>query len=431
MRHFLLILILKASLWSDLTLQDCFDLALEYNPRQLSSFYNVQAAQEEALIKKAPYYPEVYGEANVYRWQIHNFLQFPVPPPLPANVVPELVGPTWDFGYVVTGKYTLFDFGDARARYLAAEANVKAACYERERIKEEILLNVAFTFFQLASSNALLEVASKNLERTNKHLDLVKDRREVGSAPLADLLRAKVDVAEARLTLVRSEAQVDISKAKLREALGLDPGCALEIRAIASKHELPRACLLPKARETAYCNRPELMASSKRILALCHKLGAAKSANYPRVTALGAWGQRDQEFWPRDQEFLFGLRFEVPIFTGYRLTHEEGKARSEMNEAKAEYETITLMVDQEISTAYAKLKEAYELIETTIVQVADARESMRLTEERYGAGVSTLTDLLDAQTSLLRAEATAVNADWNFESAWVYFLWTQGLLSQS
>ncbi len=80
---------------------------------------------------------------------------------------------------------------------------------------------------------------------------------------------------------------------------------------------------------------------------------------------------------------------------------------------------------------FSRLQESYESIETSLVQVDDAEESNRLTEERYHAGASTITDLLDAQTSLARAEAAKVDAVWGYQAAKTIFLWTQGVLSKN
>lgn len=414
-----------------LTLTDCFSLALHYNPRQTSAYFHAKAAGFDACIEKSGFYPELYATAHGFKWQTHNFLQINAPPPVPPNILPSLIGPTEDYGYLISGRYTLFDFGEAKERYQAAIALYGAASFEKERIQEEILLNTALAFFELASKKELVLVAEKNLGRSEDHYVLVHDKREVGSAPLSDILRSKVDVAEARLTLSRAKAQVDISKASLREVLGFDYTCPLEIEAKTTEHKRPSECEIPRAQEMAFQNRPELKALCKTIKALFHKRESIKSTNWPKVSALGAYGRRDSDFLPHDEEWLFGVRMEMPLFTGFKISSQESKAQAEMNEARAEFEVARKRIDKEIMTAFAKLNEAYEFIRTTRIQVEDARESVRLTEERYKAGVSTLTDLLDAETSLVRAEATHVNAEWNFEAATSYFLWAQGLLSYS
>lgn len=411
-------------------MQDCFQLSLEENPRTISSCMKVKEAKEESLIEKSAYYPEINASAHGFKWQTHNFLELStIPPGIPPNILPSVIGPTEDYGYLVSARYTLYDFGEAKERYLAARSKKGAAEFDRARIRDEILLNVALRFYQLASSEELLAVAVKNLERTERHLKLVQEKRDVGTAPLSDLLRAQVDVAEAKLNLVRTESQVEISRARLQEAIGLDPSQQVSINAERSGLSKPDQQDLLAARRTAFYERPEIKSFCYQISGRTHQLKAIQSTNWPKVTALGAYGKRDSDFLPEEDEWLFGVRMEMPLFTGFKITHEEGKARASIREAEADLAALRLKIEEQVHTAYSKLKEAFEVIETTSVQVKDAAEGLRLTEERYQAGASTLTDLLDAQTSLLRAEANHVSAEWNFEAAIFYFQWTQGTIS--
>lgn len=415
-----------------LTIQDCFQLSLEENPKTVSSCMKVKQAREESLIEKAAYYPELKASAHGFKWQTHNFLELStIPPGIPPNILPSIIGPTEDYGYLVSARYTLYDFGEAKERYLAARSKKGAAEFDRIRLQEEILLNVAIAFYQVASNDALFGVAKNNLERTEHHLKLVQEKRDVGTAPLSDLLRAQVDVAEAKLNLVRIESQVEIARARLREAIGLDSDLILTIQADRSNRTKPEEDDLLWARKTACASRPEIRSLWFQITGRTHQLKAVQSTNWPKVTALGAYGKRDSDFLPEDDEWLFGVRMEMPLFTGFRITHEEGKAKANVREAQANLASAKLKIEEEVHTAYSRLKEAFEVIETTSIQVKDAKEGMRLTEERYEAGASTLTDLLDAQTQLLRAEANHVSAEWNFEAAIFYFQWTQGILSDN
>jgi outer membrane protein TolC len=62
--------------------------------------------------------------------------------------------------------------------------------------------------------------------------------------------------------------------------------------------------------------------------------------------------------------------------------------------------------------------------------VADAAESMRLAKERYEVGAGTITDLLDSQTALVRAQATHVDSFNDYQSSMTRYVWAQGLLGE-
>jgi outer membrane protein TolC len=75
------------------------------------------------------------------------------------------------------------------------------------------------------------------------------------------------------------------------------------------------------------------------------------------------------------------------------------------------------------------LREAYEAILSTEVQLRDAQESLRLASERYQVGAGTITDLMDSEAALARAEAVRVAALWDYQAARSVFQRTVGELT--
>lgn len=97
------------------------------------------------------------------------------------------------------------------------------------------------------------------------------------------------------------------------------------------------------------------------------------------------------------------------------------KAKAEVSREEAEAKQLLLKVRQEVWTAHSKINEAYAAVQTTKVLVQDAQESMRMAKERYEVGAGTITDLLDAQTALVRALSTQVEAEWDYHIARAVF----------
>ena len=93
------------------------------------------------------------------------------------------------------------------------------------------------------------------------------------------------------------------------------------------------------------------------------------------------------------------------------------RAKHELAKEEAQIRYLVLNVREEVWIALTKLKESHEATQASEAVVRDARESMRMTRERYEAGAATATDLLDAQTTLARAEYVLVEARWGYFSA--------------
>jgi len=404
-------------------------IALDTNPLARAAAEGLQIACAKTCMAKSPYYPEVGAGAHFMRWEKHNFLELDDPTMVvPPSLLPDTIGPTNDYFYHIYSRYTLYDWGERRAELLAACANQRGACSEEERIHQEILLNVSTAFFQLIAAVELEDVALQTLERAKSHLSIAKKREDVGDVPLSDVLRAQVDVAEGKQGLVRAENLVRIARTNLNAAMGLPPDIEIDVAAEKRPAILIEEAELRTAQARAVSNRPEMRIAKERVCSLKYQIDKAKAAFGPKFTGEAAYGQRDSD-WPiRDPEWVVGVSVNVPIYTGNRLQCNVRRAKAEFCKAKAEYDRLSLNIQQQVWKAYSKLLEAYERIQTSIAQVRDATESMRLVSERYSAGASTMTDVLDSQTALARAEATQVDAFWTFEEAKTAFLWTQGLL---
>jgi len=160
-------------------------------------------------------------------------------------------------------------------------------------------------------------------------------------------------------------------------------------------------------------------------------VAAAKSDFGPKVKADARYGWRDSDFWPQDEDWSVGVAVELPLFTGFSRTHRLNRANRELSKEEAQARSFVLAVRQEVWTTHSRVKEAYEALEAATVLVADARESMRLTRQRYEAGTNTITDLLDAQTALARAEGVQVEARWNYLISKAAFDRASGALSST
>ncbi|MCP5507355.1 MAG: TolC family protein [Chlamydiales bacterium] len=433
-RLLLLLLLFTSTLGADsLDLKQCQMIAIDSNPLSRAATYGIKAAYEGVGVARAPYYPNLKLDAHYTRWQIHNFLKFNVPPALaglisPYEINPEYIGPTNDYGITLSSRYTIYDCGERNARLMSALAEQGQACEEAERIRQQILLNVSLAYYNLISHHELQQVAKSNLERTEKHRKIAEERKEVGAVPLADVYRAQVNAAEAKQELVHANNLVRISQGNLSTSMGLPPDTELSILAESPDYFSPETISLKKAQKNATKIRPEIRALEKQLCALRYKIKEAGSQFGPRMEAEGVYGKRDSDFFPGDDEWVVGVSVSMPIFTGYGLDHSLRRVKAEYCRIQAHYDSLTLNVQQEVWKAYSTLNEAYEMILTSVAQVEDASESNRLAEERYQAGAGTITDLLDAQTALARAEATHVEALWSFRAALTVFQWTQGLL---
>jgi outer membrane protein len=409
-----------------LSLRDCIKIALETNPVTQTAVMKVLAAKEASGEARSPFYPQLGLQTRYAHWQQRIFL--PKGLTFPGQPTPTIVGPTDDWMGGLRARYTLFDSGERWGNYQAALAKQGVTEEEKVRIIQDLVLGVQEGFYGLAAAMEILSVAEKNLDRAKDHLRLAKERKAAGAVSQADVLRVQVETSNSELALVRAESLLRISKGSLNTVMGLPIEGALIIEAKGEDLPSPNSIDLSKALEQAIINRPEIKAAQKRIEAQQSNLQAAKSAYGPKLFAEGSYGRRDTEFFPQDVEWLVGVSIEWPLFTGFFRQHHLARTKAEVSKEEAEAKQLILKVKEEVWAAHSKLQEAFGAVHTTKILVEDAQESMRMAKERYEAGAGTITDLLDAQTSLARAQATQVEAGWDYHTANAVFKRSIGLI---
>jgi len=410
-----------------LSLEACVRIALAENPAAAAASEGVAVAGEAVGQARAAYYPEIELHSGYRRFQNHIFL----PPGLGGTLfkAPTTIGPLNDWSEYVSMRYYLFDSGERRARLLEAKAKLGVARQEEARIKQDMVLNVHQAYYSCLSSIELRSVARKELVRAEDHRRLAAQRVEAGVALQTDVLRAQVEVSNLKLALLRAENIVRISRGNLNTSMGLPVETPLEVEAPSKTPVSPNGINIEEAFEQAVQRRPEVRGALLNISAAQSGVEEARSAFGPRIRAEGNVGRRDSVFWPNDKDWHIGVFVDWSLFTGFSRTHGFAKATREVSRQEAETRQLIQIVRQQVWTAHSRLLEAFEAVEATRTLVKDAAESMRETRQRYEAGTNTITDLLDSQTSLVRAEANHVQAQWDYFTSKAEFDRATGLLA--
>lgn len=396
-----------------LTLEEAVTIALEQNPLTRVAREGVTGAKEAVGEARAPYYPDLALRASFNRWERHAFL----PSGLAQPSIPSTIGPTNDWFTGVTTRYTLFDFGQRRAEVRAAQARQGVAQQDANRTHQDIVLSVHQAYFGLVASLETEAVARKALARAEDHLRVAKARKEAGAVPQADVVRAQVEVADAQLALERAEGLARVAKGNLNTAMGVPVEASVEVDRSPREIVPPARIDLAEALDRAVSARPELRGAQQRLEASRRGVDLARSAYGPKVKGEASWGWRDTSYFPQDKDWLVGVSVELPIFTGFSRKHRLARSKSELSREEADAQRLMQTVRQEVWSAHSRLRETYEATLSTQVQLRDAQESLRLASERYQAGAGTITDLMDSEAALARAEAVRVAALWDYQVA--------------
>lgn len=394
------------------SLDDCLKQAAEHQPILAAARAGVTEANEALGEARAPYFPQLDANAGYHRWQRRAFL--PAGLSLPGRAVPELIGPLNDWTGGFTSSLMLYDFGARRAGIDAAKARMAGAQADAEATRADVRLSVANAFYALAAAQELQVVAEKNLSRTEGHRRLAVARRDAGAVPQADVLRLNAELANAQLDLITAQSRVRLAAGQLNTSMGRPADIPVAIRTDSAVTPPPSGDELDQAVRHALARRPELSVAEQRTAAARAAVTGAKAARAPKLHADAGYDWNDTTFWPQTHEWQAGLAIDVPIFDGGSRAHHVARTKAALTREEAALEQERLQIRNEVWAAATELNRAWSSIAANETAVKASEESLRVIGERYERGAAVITDLLDTQTALARAESSLATARWTY-----------------
>ena len=250
---------------------------------------------------------------------------------------------------------------------------------------------------QLNATNQAMRSAEADLERAEAV-------RSAGMSTDADVLSIRVHLAGVREQQIRSAADLDVARAALNDALGLPLDTAHTLSTALTPLKLPDGTAGGLRKE-----RPPREAGGSPGEAR-HQSGRNPGGHGAQQPS--AAGRRSRRFRGRPAALLRPRRRQLAgldrrcvgtCSTASATRRASRKARFALRRSEAEQERAGSAIRLQVRRAYADLRAADQRIEVAQASVAEAEESLRITQNRYEAGMSNVTDLLRTETAVLEA----------------------------
>lgn len=399
---------LTCSAWCEvkpLTLDEGIQLALANNHSLQAASKSVTSAREGISEAKAGFYPTLQFESSCTKLDSA--------PSYGTMIMGDDV--IYDAKGIVT--QPLFTGGKLSSAYKLALSNYESAEYEYERVKNDLILAVKSAYFGILKALKFQQVAADSVKQVEVHLRLVKNFYDAGTVAKVDVLRAEVQLANVRQNLIKAENGVSLAKAGFNQLLARELDAAVEVIDIL-KVTLCQVNLDDCLKEAGN-SRPELKQMKANIEMLKQRVTIAKGDNYPAVALLGNYdyqkGKTPEIEW--DGSWLAGIMVNWTLWDGKARTSRINQAVSELEGVYAQEMLLRDGISLEVRQAILNLNEAEKNIEVAQGAIGQAEENLRISEEMYKEGVSTTTDVLDAQTMLTQAKTNYYQALYDYNLA--------------
>ncbi len=289
--------------------------------------------------------------------------------------------------------------------YAAQAAGEEASRLDVDRARQSLTLQVYESFYAALMNDQGIRVSEEGVTIAQKHLELAKARFEAGSAARLDVLRAEVELANAKAKLIRARSAADVSYQTVRTVLSLPQGETL--RLAGSLDDIPG---LPPASalEQALTARADIRSLSQQREAAQRLVSLASAELKPMVALNGNFQYQEDGLSSllqgTNRSYQFGVNFTVPLFNAPSVAARRGAATARVKQTEHAVNAALDNARLEVASASRELDAAREIVATEQKAVELAREGLSIAEVSYENGVITSTELNDARLSLLETE---------------------------
>ena len=392
-----------------LSLQQAVQTALENNRSIVASQAAQQAAASKILEAQSGFLPKVdYSESwtrsdnpvfvfssllTQHQFEAGNFLLGPLNRPDFLN----------NFQSLVSADQTLFDAGKTRHAVRSATLSREIAGEDHRLVQMDVIASVVRAYCDAALSTEQVKAADQALRSAEADLQHAENVRAAGLSTDADVLSIRVHLAGVREQKIRRAADLEVARAALDDALGqpLDTDYLLTTPLTAAA---PANRELKTYETTAIADRAEAR-QAKLSTSLAETQAAdARSGWLPDVVLHGALEADRQHFYSHGgANWLASVGLHWNLFNGFGDKARIEETRALVNRTQAQQQSATSAIRLQVRRAFADLRAAEQRIDVAQASVAEAEESLRITQNRYQAGMNNVTDLLRTEIAVLDA----------------------------
>jgi outer membrane protein len=402
-----------------LTLPDCLRLALKQNPSILKAQQEIKRTRGLIVEARSAALPQVTLNGE-YTQIDKNFIESFPSIPIHSNQQQP-----WAANIRVT--QLLFAGDKVGAAIRGAKLLDQIAVLGFDRTVADTLLEVRSVFYRVLLNQAQVNVATQSLILLEQQLTDARHRFNAGTVPQFDVLRAEVEVANARPPLIRAQNDLRLSRETLVRLLALDSPTAAprtEFTPIQFTGQLTYTASnwnLTNSLQQALAHRPELKQAEKQVNVADETIKVDKSGYWPELNLFGGYGIRNRNFNDSIDANIHGWNVGASatwsIFDGFLTKGKVQQARAVKSQAELDLADTHRNIELEVRRAYSDYLQALQLLQAQEKTVEQAQESQRLAEARFRAGTGTQLDVLSAQTALTQARSNEVQALYDYNVA--------------
>lgn len=377
-----------------LPLDSAVTLALQRHPALKASASFVQAAQYRVDQVVSGYYPQLYFNTSLTRWDWV----------LPNKKI--LLGNSLNDLYAeFTLQQLLYNGGKTGIQSDLAHTLVETESLTRQRLQQAIVFSVARAYLLLLKAERLIGVQELAIENLRDHVVTAELLYRSGKVSQLDVLKAQTQIALANEELVKAKNSVTVRRQELFGAMGVDT--VYDFRTVDLTEVLWQREQFRSLREDSLLallhRHPDLQRAELDVQGREQEISLAQTDYYPSVFVRGGYNWEDSRVFPGNKNWTVGVGLSLPLFQGGATQASVDQAKSRTEAARATEEALRQRLQVAVRTTLTTLDDTRSRVRSAAEIVRLAEESEKVASLKYRTGKGTNLDVLDAEMVLTNA----------------------------
>lgn len=398
----------------DLNLRQCVALALSQNPELMASSARIEQANAAITQAQRSYLPKISTSITASRSNdpLNVFgMKLMQQSVVQEDFIVQKLNAPGDYSNIntrVQAEMPLYTGGLIDSYVRQAQGYLAAAQSGDTAARQQLTFMVYQAFDGVSTAGAFADVAAQGVKAAESFVKTAENLVAQGVLVKSELLSAKVHLSNVKVQLEQARNQEAIANEQLKMLMGLplDASVSLVKGAGVANCE----CELPRIHEKAQQNNPQLSAIRMQAQSSAAAVDGAKAAYLPTVGLMARQDWNDNNLALNNSSYTLAGVLNWTL-TDFGVTNAAvDKARATQSELNAKVKKAEQEVAFKVSEAYRKQIEAKNRVSSLQLNVEQAEEAARLVRQRHEGGLATITEVLVAETQLLKAKADLIAA---------------------
>lgn len=414
-----------------LSMKKAIEIAMANNYSLKADSMNMLVTDHQNKAQKADFLPQV-SYSNKYEYNLAIASQM-VPGDIAGqptkDYVPVRFGTRYNTGHGIEVTQTLFN-KSSRIKINAAGLNNRIAKTKHLLTREELVYQVAATYYALQANAELIRTTTRDYLNLNEILSISKAQYENGTLKKIDYESIEINTANKQSYLHRLQTDYNDQLADFNYLLGIPADSKTII-----DDSIPRVSNTIDA-GNLLLQREDIRLSNLLIESKEKEIKSIRAESNPVINSYFSFyyqGQfnnfgsaLDNDYWSKNS--FVGISTSISLFDGNRRKNRIGVAQSQLQQLKFQREQTKHLANTEWFTATETLRNDQLQYDITLKNLKLAEKVFASRKALYSEGVTTLVELLDAESELSESRNLHIQAIINVQTSLVNVYKAKGTL---